>query len=451
MSFTEPPVPPEPGRGSTGRCAHGATNVPASPLSPNEEEEGGDERRKNPCGFINVSKLTVTPDTVTLGTVGWHRTRVARPPACSSHPAAVPSGSRGTGTRAVPCRAVPCCQPGKGPAVTSVPSPTPRPAMELLGAPSPPWWLLLLLLLLLLLWATRRNPWEPQKCPTDLTGKTVIVTGANSGIGKCVAMDLARRNARTILACRNRERGQEAVEEIREATGNREVLLRLLDTGSLASVRAFASAVLREEPRLDVLVNNAGVTGLPFAITLEGLEQTFATNYLGPFLLTNLLLDLLKASAPARVVNVSSFRHSAGTADSGYLTGQRCPGGHAAAYNSTKLMNVLFTAELARRLQGTGVTANAVSPGVVSTSIMRHFGWAMRALFALLRPFMKSAQQGAASSIFCAVSEEAAGITGKYFDSSCRLALPSLAARDAALARKLWEASERLTGLTEQD
>ncbi|NXV66516.1 RDH13 dehydrogenase, partial [Molothrus ater] len=111
-----------------------------------------------------------------------------------------------------------------------------------------------------------------------------------AGIGKCVAMELARRNARTILACRSRERGQAAVREIRAATGNAAVLLRLLDTGSLASVRAFAAAVLREEPRLDVLVNNAGVTGLPFAITSEGLEQTFATNYLGPFLLTNLLL-----------------------------------------------------------------------------------------------------------------------------------------------------------------
>uniref|UniRef100_A0A8C5IMD2 Uncharacterized protein n=1 Tax=Junco hyemalis TaxID=40217 RepID=A0A8C5IMD2_JUNHY len=160
--------------------------------------------------------------------------------------------------------------------------------------------------------------------------------------------------------------------------------------------------------------------------------------------------ELLKASAPARVVNVSSFRHSVGTADSGYLTGQRRPGGHDAAYNSTKLMNVLFTAELARRLQGTGVTANALSPGVVGTSIMRHFSRPVRALFALLRPFMKVSGQGAASTIFCAISEEAEGISGKYFDSSCRLALPSELARDAALARKLWEASERLTGLSER-
>ncbi|XP_054059661.1 retinol dehydrogenase 12-like [Rissa tridactyla] len=321
--------------------------------------------------------------------------------------------------------------------------------MELPSVCSHPCWFLLTLLLGLLLWAKRRRTWDPRKCPTDLTGKTVIVTGANSGIGKCVALDLARRNARTILACRNRERGQAAVEEIRAATGNPAVLLRLLDTSSLASVRAFAQAVLREEKRLDVLVNNAGLTGLPFTITPEGLEKTFATNYLGPFLLTNLLLDLLKASAPARIVNVSSFRHSAGTADGRYLTGQERLRGFDATYNSTKLMNVLFTAELARRLQGTGVIANTLSPGVVSTSIMRHFSWAVRMLFKLIRPFIKSAEQGAVSTIYCAVSEEVSGITGKYFDSDCGLALPSMASRDAGLARKLWEESERLTGLTD--
>ncbi|XP_035179849.1 retinol dehydrogenase 11-like isoform X2 [Oxyura jamaicensis] len=289
--------------------------------------------------------------------------------------------------------------------------------MELPSACSHPGWSVLALVLGLLLWARRRRGWDPRKCPTDLTGKTVIVTGANSGIGKCVAMELARRNARTILACRSQERGQAAVEEIRAATGNPAVLLRLLDTGSLASVRAFAQTVLREEKRLDVLVNNAGLT------------------------------DLLKASAPARIVNVSSFRHGVGTADVRYLTGQAQPGGYDPIYNSTKLMNVLFTAELAQRLQGTGVTANSVNPGVVSTRIMRHFSWAMRTLFLLIRPFIKSAEQGAVSTLYCAVSEEVSGITGKYFDSDCALALPSAAARDAGLARKLWEESERLTGL----
>ncbi|XP_053921715.1 serine/arginine repetitive matrix protein 2-like [Cuculus canorus] len=320
-------------------------------------------------------------------------------------------------------------------------------AMEVPSGCSHPGWFVLALVLALWLWVRRRRCWDPRRCPADLTGKTVIVTGANSGIGKCVALDLARRNARTILACRSRERGEAAAAEIRAATGNPAVVVRVVDTASLASVRAFARAVLREETRLDVLVNNAGSTGLPFAVTPEGLERTFATNYVGTFLLTRLLLDLLKASAPARIVNVSSFRHRAGTADCRFLTGQARPGSFDAAYNSTKLMNVLFTAELARRLRGTGVTANALSPGVVSTGIMRHFGCAVRALFALARPFIKSAERGAASTIFCAVSEEAAGISGKYFDSECGLALPAPAARDAALARKLWEETERLTGL----
>ncbi|XP_072192677.1 retinol dehydrogenase 12-like [Excalfactoria chinensis] len=331
---------------------------------------------------------------------------------------------------------------------SSVPRPPPATAMELPSFCSHPLWFVLALLLGLLLWATRRRGWDPRECPTDLTGKTVIVTGANSGIGKCVAMDLARRNARTILACRSRERGQAAAEEIRAATGNPDVLPRLLDCSSLASVRAFAGEVLREEKRLDVLVNNAGVTGLPFGVTAEGLERTFATNYLGPFLLTNLLLDLMRASAPARIVTVSSFRHSAGSADGRYLTGQRRPGGYDPMYNSSKLMNVLFSAELARRLQGTGVTANSLNPGVVSTGIMRNFSWAVRGLFFLISPFIKSAQQGAVSTIYCAVSEEASGISGKYFDSDCSLTLPSAAARDAGLARKLWEESERLTGLS---
>ncbi|XP_017597873.1 PREDICTED: retinol dehydrogenase 12-like, partial [Corvus brachyrhynchos] len=295
-------------------------------------------------------------------------------------PSSAPSSSRSKGTHAVPC-----CRPGKGPAyVTFVPSHIPHPAMELLGTLSPPWWLLLLLLLGLLLWTMRRSPWDPRKCPTDLTGKTVIVTGANSGIGKCVAMDLARRNARTILACRS-------LCQARPRSPNR-------------APTPHPNAPRRSPPSFP---------GLPFAITSEGLEETFATNYLGPFLLTNLLLDLLKASAPARVVNVSSFRHSVGTADSGYLTGQRRPGGYDTAYDSTKLMNVLFTAELARRLQGTGVTTNALSPGVVSTSIMRHSSRTMRVLFNLLRPFMKSAEQGAASTIFCAVSEEGEGNTAE--------------------------------------
>uniref|UniRef100_A0A672TUP2 Retinol dehydrogenase 12 n=1 Tax=Strigops habroptila TaxID=2489341 RepID=A0A672TUP2_STRHB len=218
--------------------------------------------------------------------------------------------------------------------------------MEVPSACRHPSWFLLTLLLGLLLWARRRRAWDPRQCLTDLSGRTVIVTGANSGIGKCVALELARRNARTILACRNRERGQAAVEEIRAATGNAAVVLRELDTGSLASVRAFARAVLQEEPRLDVLVHNAGVTG-----TLRGAGANLRHQLPGPVPAHQLLL---KASAPACVVTVSSFRHRVGTADTRFLTGQRRHHGTDTAYNSSKLMGVLFSTELARRLQGTG-------------------------------------------------------------------------------------------------
>ncbi|XP_030419834.1 retinol dehydrogenase 13-like isoform X1 [Gopherus evgoodei] len=310
-------------------------------------------------------------------------------------------------------------------------------------------WAVCVLALALLLRARRKGSWHPGMSPTDLTGKTAIVTGANCGIGKYVALDLARRNARTILACRSRERGQAAVEEIQRATGNPNVLLRIVDISSMASIRHFAKQIRQEEKRLDILVNNAGVTGLPFSITSEGLEQTFATNYLGPFLLTNLLLETMKGSAPARIVNISSFRHVQGMANMKHLTGEERPKNFDQSYTSTKLMNVLFTNELARRLQGTGVTANSLNPGIVKTEIMRHFNWLTRLIFSIVSIFLMSAEEGAASTIYCAVSEEVAGITGKYFDSNCRLVLPSAAARDLGLARKLWEASERVTGLAE--
>ncbi|XP_054845717.1 retinol dehydrogenase 11-like isoform X2 [Eublepharis macularius] len=267
------------------------------------------------------------------------------------------------------------------------------------------------------------------------------------GIGRCVALDLARRNARTILACRDQERGQAVLEEIHGATGNPNVQLRILDVSSLASIREFVRCFLQEEGQLDILVNNAGVTGLPFRLTAEGLELTFATNFLGPFLLTNLLLGALKASTPARIVNVSSFVHHKGTVNIKFLTGEERPKSSAQAYNSSKLMNVVFTAELARRLQGTGVTVNALNPGVVKTGIMRHFHWAVRLLFSICGIFMKSAEQGAASTLYCAISKEVEGISGKYFESDCSLALPSDYAQDTGIARKLWDASEQLTGL----
>ncbi|XP_058049034.1 retinol dehydrogenase 11-like [Ahaetulla prasina] len=311
-----------------------------------------------------------------------------------------------------------------------------------------PLWFICSLTLLALLWAQRRKSWRPDACPVDLSGKTAIVTGASSGIGKAVALELANKNARTILACRCREKGQAVVEEIRRATGNPQVQLRLLDVSSMASVRDFARRFLEEDSQLHILVNNAGVTGLPFAVTTEGLELTFATNVSGAFLLTNLLLGTMVASTPARIVNVSSFRHfCVREVNLKWLTGEERPRNASQAYDCTKLMNVIFTMELARRLQGTGVSANVLSPGIVRTEILRHYGRASRLLYWLCSPFMRSPQKGATSTLYCAIAPEMEGISGKYFDSNCTLVLPQALAHEPGLSQRLWDALEKATGL----
>uniref|UniRef100_A0A671MMU8 Zgc:64106 n=1 Tax=Sinocyclocheilus anshuiensis TaxID=1608454 RepID=A0A671MMU8_9TELE len=274
--------------------------------------------------------------------------------------------------------------------------------------------------------AQRKASWNPRACPVKLKGKTAIVTGANTGIGKFIALDFARRGVRVILACRSEARGTAALQEIRESTGNQN----------------FAARILEEEKELHILVNNAGASGLPSKITADGLEITFATNHVGPFLLTSLLLDLLKESAPACIVNVSSMNHWKGEVNFGHNLKHVMD----AAYNHTKLHNVIWTNELARRFQGTGVTANSLHPGVVMTDVMRNYNFIIRFLFNLVGFFFfKTAEEGAFSPIYCAVSEEAEGITGKYFDSDCSLVLPSPSARDPALGVKEYEFCERLT------
>ncbi|KAJ8338733.1 hypothetical protein SKAU_G00355190 [Synaphobranchus kaupii] len=285
-----------------------------------------------------------------------------------------------------------------------------------------PLWAFSTLILAFVLRSQRRGPWDPRACPVELKGKTAIVTGANTGIGKFVALDF------------------------RAAGGNQDVHLRPLDTSSLASVRAFTEGVLREEEQLHILVNNAGASGLSRQITPDGLEVSFATNHLGPFLLTSLLLDLLKRSAPARIVNVASVSHWKGVVDFSHYRGENLTDKIYKMYCHTKLHNVICTNELARRLQGTGVTANSLHPGVVMTEVMRHYGRLVRFLFFLVGIFFfKSAEEGAVSTIYCAVSEEVEGVTGKYFDSDCALVLPAPLARDPALAVKDFELCERLT------
>lgn len=319
----------------------------------------------------------------------------------------------------------------------------------LLSLASHPIWSLVCLLLVLVLRSQRRGRWRPANCPVDLSGKTAIVTGANTGIGLHIAQDLARRRARVILACRSEERGRKAEREIRRCTGNGQVHFRLLDTSSMRSVRAFAQRVREEEQRLDILVNNAAASGLLPAVTAEGLELTIATNYLGPFLLTNLLLDLVKKSPAARIINLSSMNHRRGEVNLRQMRGEDMgTARNDQLYNNTKLMNVLFTHKLATQLQHAGVTVNAVHPGVVVTEIMRNYGLLLRIIFNLIGfSFFKSAEEGAVSPIYCSVSQEMEGVSGKYIDSDCSLCLPSPSAQDLRLATKLWDVSSSLTGL----
>ncbi|XP_072293835.1 retinol dehydrogenase 14 [Eucyclogobius newberryi] len=265
-------------------------------------------------------------------------------------------------------------------------------------------------------------------------------------IGFHVALDLARRGARVILACRCPVRGAAARDQIRVQSGNQQVLLRLLDLSSMESVRDFAQKIQQEEPELHLLVNNAGVSAFPKKMTSDGFDYTFATNHIGPFLLTSLLLDLLKSSSPSRVVILASSFHSRGVVDFSHFRGENLQHEAAQVYNNTKLHNVLWSNELSRRLQGTGVAVNCVHPGIVMTDVMRHNPLRNRIIFNLLGFFFfKRPEEGAVAPLYCAVSQEMNGVSGKYIDSDCSLTLPCSQAQDLHLAREGYETCLRLT------
>jgi NAD(P)-dependent dehydrogenase (short-subunit alcohol dehydrogenase family) len=279
-------------------------------------------------------------------------------------------------------------------------------------------------------------------------GKVCVVTGANTGIGLETARALARLGATVVMTARSRPRGEAALADVRASAPGAKVELLELDLASLAKVRAAAAELLARHARIHVLVNNAGLVLSERRETEDGFESTFGVNHLGPFLFTSLLLERLKASAPARVVNVSSRAHTrARGLDFDDLDRRRRSYSSLAAYADSKLANILFTIELARRLEGTGVTANSLHPGVVATG----FGadgdtrGVFRYLLAMGRPFLMSPVKGAATSIYLASSPEVEGVSGRYF-ARCREARTTAAARDAAAARRLWEESERLTG-----
>ncbi|MGQ9481294.1 SDR family oxidoreductase [Chloroflexus sp.] len=276
-----------------------------------------------------------------------------------------------------------------------------------------------------------------------MQGKTVIVTGANSGIGYVTARELAAMGARVIMVCRSQSKGEAARQRIMQETkGSPEPELILADFASLASVRRAAGDILERCPRIDVLVNNAGLFVSEPLASADGYEMTFAVNHLAPFLLTNLLLERIIASAPARIINVSSFAHVAGRIAIPQIASPQRPN-ITQAYSDSKLCNILFTNELARRLQGSGVTANSLHPGAVATNFAADARGLFAFFFRLARPFMISPEQGAATSIYLASSPEVAEISGQYFVRK-KPVKPSAAAQDAALAKRLWEFSEQL-------
>ena len=275
-----------------------------------------------------------------------------------------------------------------------------------------------------------------------MRGRVCLVTGATLGIGRATAVGLARQGARVGIVGRSRERGEAVRAEIAREAGASAVELFLGDLSSQAEVRRIAGEVRARFGRLDVLVSNAGVYTRRRESTVDGIETQLAVNHLAPFLLTRLLLDLLTASAPARVVVVSSEAHRGARIPWDDLQGERKYSG-LRAYANTKLMNLLFVRELARRTAGTGVTVNALHPGVVATELL-FGGWAP---LRLLRPFLRTPEQGASTSVWLASSAEVEGVTGRYFRDE-REVVPSRAALDDEAARRLWKISEELTGLS---
>jgi len=271
----------------------------------------------------------------------------------------------------------------------------------------------------------------------NLDGRTCLVTGATSGIGQATAVGLARKGARLILVARSASRGETSVAAVKAASGNESIELALADLASLDSVRALAVSILERAPSLHVLVNNAGVVNLARETTVDGLETTFAVNHLAHFLLSRLLLERLMASAPARVVNVASEGHRFGRIDLEDLQNERKKYSWMRVYGASKLANVLFTYELARRLEGTGVTANCLHPGAVATGLGTNNGRIGRIAIPLLRPFFLTPAQGAETSIFLAASDQVAGVTGKYF-VRCAPKPSSRVSQNRELARELW-------------
>jgi NAD(P)-dependent dehydrogenase (short-subunit alcohol dehydrogenase family) len=272
--------------------------------------------------------------------------------------------------------------------------------------------------------------------------KTCVVTGATSGIGKATAIRLAELGHTVITVARDRARGEQAATQLRTRAPRAKIQVLTADVSRLGQVRTLAAQLHDRYDHLDVLVNNAGVATFRPQLTPDGLGVTFATNHLGPFLLTNLLLDLLRHSAPARVITVASDQHTRQRS----IPWEDLQPGHDCSYKASKLLNILFTHELARRLAGTGMTANCLSPGFVRTELGREATGAFRVFLRLARPFQTSPEAGAQTSVYLATSPAVTEVSGRYFEKSTP-AEPSALSQDPAAAKRLWQLSTQLSGL----
>lgn len=309
--------------------------------------------------------------------------------------------------------------------------------------------LLVLCLLLFLLRLWMQGP--KVRSTARLDGKTVVITGANTGIGKVTALDLSKRGAKVVMLCRNVEKAEEAAEEIRKATEG-EVVVHKLDLASLASVRECAEQLGNSLEKIDILINNAGIMACPEMRTTEGFEMQIGTNHFGHFLLTNLLMPQLKKAAPtARIVNVSSLAHTRGQMQWDDINWKETPYNAIQAYGQSKLANILFTKELARKGEGSGVNAYALHPGVINTELGRHlqdtFG-PLVMLWKVAMPFIKTPESGANTTIYCAVDESISDHNGRYY-SDCKEKQPAPQAENIEDAKKLWEVSEQLVNLNQ--
>uniref|UniRef100_A0A9J7WVB2 Zgc:112332 n=2 Tax=Cyprinus carpio TaxID=7962 RepID=A0A9J7WVB2_CYPCA len=279
-----------------------------------------------------------------------------------------------------------------------------------------------------------------------LDDKTVIITGANTGIGKETVRDLAKRGARVIMACRDLEKAEEARKELMEDSGNQNIVANKLDLSDTKSIRAFAELINKEEKQVNILINNAGIMMCPYSKTANGFEMQFGVNHLGHFLLTYLLLDLLKKSAPSRIINVASVAHTWGSIHLDDINSEK---GYSPrrAYGQSKLANILCTRSLAKRLQGSGVTVYSLHPGVVQSELFRNLSKPVQIAVKVFSPFTKTTIQGAQTTIYCAVEPKLDNESGGYY-SDCAPALCSREALDDEMAQKLWELSCQMLGIT---